>query len=104
MLKEKWRRFSGLCKRSYKLEVLSYDTFVSDGHSDYRGINNFIQSDAKYQMLDISNSCNVEKFKEYLKMHQQGQTDYHTFCKHAAETGVEKWTVDMTEMTCCYYE
>ncbi len=44
------------------------------------------------------------KFKQYLKIHQQGQTDYLTFCKHSAETGVEKWTVDLLEMTCTYYD
>ena len=35
---------------------------------------------------------------------QQGNTDSLTFCKDAAETGVEKWTVDMEEMTRTYYD
>jgi uncharacterized protein YbcV (DUF1398 family) len=35
-------------------------------------------------------------------MHQQGKTDFPTFCKHAAETGVEKWRVDISQMTCTY--
>jgi len=37
-------------------------------------------------------------------MHQQGKTDYATFCQDAADAGVEKWTVDMREMTCTYYD
>lgn len=27
-----------------------------------------------------------------------------TFCQDAANTGVEKWTVDTTAMTCAYYD
>lgn len=45
----------------------------------------------------------LKKFKHYLKIHQQGQMDYATFCKHCAETGVEKWIVNLNIMTCTYY-
>jgi uncharacterized protein YbcV (DUF1398 family) len=34
-------------------------------------------------------------------MHQEGQTDYYT-CQHAAQSGIAKWRVDITEMTCTY--
>lgn len=87
-----------------QLGVLSYDTFVTDGHTVFSGADNYtIQSEPKYTPLDIAQLSNPEKFKQYLKMHQQGQTDYPAFCNHAAETGVEKWTVDMNTMTCTYY-
>jgi uncharacterized protein YbcV (DUF1398 family) len=39
-----------------------------------------------------------------LKIHQQGKTDYITFCKDCAETGIEKWFVSLDEMTCTYYD
>jgi len=39
-----------------------------------------------------------------LKIHQQGVTDYPTFCRHSAEAGVEKWTVEMRNMTCTYFD
>jgi uncharacterized protein YbcV (DUF1398 family) len=88
-----------------QLGVISYDTFVTDGHTLYTGTDNFnVQSEPKYTQLLIAQTCNAEKFKQYLQMHQQGQTDYPTFCNHAAETGVEKWTVDMAAMTCTYYD
>ena len=88
-----------------QLGVLAYDTFVTDGHTLYTGTNNFsIQSEPKYAPLDIAQISDPEKFKQYLQMHQQGQTDYPAFCNHAAETGVEKWTVDMAAMTCTYYD
>ena len=57
-----------------------------------------------YNHLVISYSSNETKFKEYLKKHQQGETDYFTFCMHCAETGIEKWKVSIAEMTCTYYD
>lgn len=88
-----------------KLGVKKYDTYVCDGHTLYFGDNNYqIQSEPKYSELDIANIGDNEKFRHYLKIHQQGQTDYPTFCNHSAEAGVEKWTIDMSEMTCTYYD
>ena len=87
------------------LGVLSYDTFVADGHAEYSGPNGYKQeSGAKYEPLTVDESGDTEKFKYYLKIHQQGETNYFTFCSHAAETGVNKWTVDLTKMICTYYD
>jgi uncharacterized protein YbcV (DUF1398 family) len=44
------------------------------------------------------------KFIKSLKTHQKGETDYTTFCKHCAETGIEKWIVQLDKMTCTYYD
>lgn len=87
-----------------KLGVNSYSTYVSDGHAEYFGKNNTIQADAKYPAMEVAEKSDIEKFKHYLKIHQQGETDFPTFCKHSAETGVEKWNVDLTEMSCTYYD
>ena len=57
----------------------------------------------KYEKIAIENNCDKDKFVEYLKIHQKGETDYFTFCKHCAETGIEKWIVRLDEMTCIYY-
>ena len=86
------------------LGVVHYDTFVTDGHSEYFGEDTKIRSEAKYAALKIAKTSNIEKFLHYLKMHQQSQTDYLTFCSHSAETGVEKWQVDTKQMTCTYYD
>ncbi len=87
-----------------KLRVKKYDTFVTNGHSQYYGAENFtIKSEATYATLIIVDNSDTDKFKNYLKIHQQGQTNYLTFCNHAAECGIEKWTVDTTTMTCVYY-
>jgi uncharacterized protein YbcV (DUF1398 family) len=59
-----------------KLGVTSYETLVSDGHSEYNGINNYkTSSTAKYEVLPIAKSSAPEQFKADLKAHQQGKTD-----------------------------
>ena len=88
-----------------KLGVKKYNTYVRDGHTLFFGEGNYqIQSEPKYAELSVANISDKERFKHYLKSHQRGQTDYATFCNHSAETGVEKWTVDMSKMTCTYYD
>lgn len=87
------------------LGVTSFETWVSDSHTDYFGENNYqTSSKPKYSDLTISTSANKTVFEDYLKQHQQGKTDYFTFCKHCAETGIEKWIVRLEEMTCTYYD
>lgn len=87
-----------------KLGVKGFETWVVDGHTDYFGENNFsAKSNLMYDELVISNNSNKEKFVIQLKAHQQGKTDYFTFCKDCAETGVEKWFVSLDKMTCIYY-
>lgn len=88
-----------------KLGVKKYDTFVNDGHRVFFGDDDFqLTSKRKYARLKVANISDKERFRHYLKNHQRGQNDYQTFCKQSAETGVEKWTVDMADMTCTYYD
>jgi len=85
--------------------VTGYSTFVSDGHTDFNGTNNYVvQWPARYALLPIAAAGNTEKLKHNLIVHQQGQTDYPTFCRQAGEAGVVKWTVDTQAMTCTYYD
>ena len=85
--------------------VAKYDIYVRDGHAVYFGNEDFqIESVATYKPLRVANISDKERFKHYLKNHQRGQTDYYSFCKDAAATGVEKWTVDIAEMSCTYYD
>ena len=87
------------------LGVKNYNCFVSDGHIEYFGENGFeINSAAKYDEIPVAENANIEQFKNNLKIHQNGETDYMTFCNHCGETGVEKWKVDTVEMTCIYFD
>jgi uncharacterized protein YbcV (DUF1398 family) len=88
-----------------KMGVSFYETYVSDGHTDYFGSNQYKLSwPAKYDRLPIAESANIFSFKMELKEHQNGKTDYQTFIEMCAKYGVEKWTVSIDKMTCTYYD
>ena len=87
------------------LGVQGYDIFVNDGHEEYFGADNYRVSATKtYDTIVISPLANKERFIEFLVMHQDGQTDYLTFCNHAAQCGIAKWSVNIIEMTCTYFD
>ncbi|TKB98831.1 DUF1398 domain-containing protein [Pedobacter cryophilus] len=88
-----------------KLGVTYYEAFVIDGHTDYYGGNNYkTSSPAKYEPLTIANHSNINQFKTDIKAHQQGKTDYPTFCNDCAKSGIEKWAVSIAKMTCTYFD
>ena len=88
-----------------KLGVTYYETFVSDGHTDYFGANHYkTTAPPKYTELTIAETSNVQQFNVDLKAHQQGKTDYLTFITMCATCGIEKWAVRMDRMTCTYYD
>lgn len=85
--------------------VTYYDNFVSDGQTNYYGINDFvINGEPKYPEMEVNENSSSERLKQAITIHQQGQTDYPTFCKQAAEAGVEKWQTNMIEMTVTYLD
>ena len=87
------------------LGVTSFETFVFDNHTDYYGKDNYFTSSQGFSgTLPIANRSDVEQFKLDLKSHQQGHTDYMTFLKDCAKSGIEKWIVVMDKMTCSYYD
>jgi len=87
------------------LGVSHYETFVADGHTDYYGADSYkATSPAKYDNKTIATTAKEMEFKADLKAHQEGKTNYPTFCGNAASSGVEKWAVCMVEMTCTYYD
>jgi uncharacterized protein YbcV (DUF1398 family) len=96
--------FPAYVQELIQLGVIKYDMFVTDGHAVYVGLNGFkISSEAKYESLTIANKSDAATFRLRLKIHQQGATDYMTFCRDAAEAGIKKWTVDLEKMTCTYF-
>ena len=95
----------GQLERNIQLGVIQYETFVSDGHTDFFGFNDYrTSSPAKYDALKISETSKADQFKLDLKAYQQGKTDFLTFCKDCAQSGIEKWTVSMAKMACTYYD
>lgn len=85
--------------------VIAFETWVKDSHTDYLGVEAYTtSSDAMYEDLTIASICDKATFEQQLKAHQQGDTDYETFCKHCAQSGIEKWIVNLDQMTCTYYD
>lgn len=88
-----------------EIGVTAFETWVTDSHTNYFGKSGFqTDSKPKYAAMTIANTSDKEKFHHYLKLHQKGGTDYFTFCQHCAETGIEKWIVNIGKMTCTYYD
>lgn len=97
--------FPAYIKEIKLLGVISYETFVANGHTNYSGANDYrVSSVGKYDNLSISSHINTEQFKIDLKAHQQGKTDFLTFCKDCAKSGIEKWVVSLDKMTCTYFD
>ena len=85
--------------------VTAFVTWVKNSSTDYLGKDDFhTSSQPMYPDLEIVSTCDKEQFIHYLKIHQQGETDYLTFCKHCAETGIEKWKVSLDAMICTYFD
>jgi uncharacterized protein YbcV (DUF1398 family) len=97
--------FPAYVQEMKSLGVTTYEHFVDDGHIQYIGENDFtLSAPAKWEAIKVPGTASTQKLKDALTIHQQGQTGYPTFCQQSADAGVEKWTVDMMQMTCTYYD
>lgn len=87
------------------LGVAYYETFVADGHTAYfNDSDQEVIAPAKFDAQIISDVYDGPTFTNGLKAHQQGQASYPEFIKMCAETGVEKWQVAMSAMSCTYFD
>lgn len=97
--------FPNFIKELKQIGVISYETFVADGHTIYSGDESFtLQTEPKYSQLKVAAISNKNQFLSDLRNHQNGNTDYPTFCSDCASSGIEKWVVDLQQMTCIYFD
>jgi uncharacterized protein YbcV (DUF1398 family) len=98
--------FPQFIKEIKEMGVKRNDVYVSNGLSIYFDDEDNAQqiSPDEYPVLIINDESSTGKLAHALKIHQQGETDYFTFCKQAADAGVEKWVTDLEEMTCTYLD
>lgn len=88
-----------------QMGIQSFQTLVKDSSTTYLGINNnTLTSEPQYEPLLIADEVAIDTFKTKLREHQQGKTDYYTFCSDCAVNGIEKWVMDLEKMTCVYYD
>ena len=83
--------------------VVSYASYVTDGHSEYHGDAAYIlESPPIHNMNVVATTSDHTKMMECLDLHRQGRTTYLEMSKGLAESGVEKWTFDTTKLTITY--
>ncbi len=86
------------------LGIINYIQYVADGYTVYNGENHKAVSPPKYGPFVIAGTADTKQLKHHLKIHQAGETDYFTFCEQAATDGVDKWIMDIQNLTCAYYD
>lgn len=98
--------FPQFIKEIKDLGIVRNDVYVANGLSIYydNEDNSAQASPDEYPELSINDESSAEKLEHALKIHQQGETDYFTFCEQAADAGVEKWIIDIPKMTCTYLD
>lgn len=89
----------------HAIGVVKYDSFLTDGHSEYYGKDNHkVVFPPVHETLSISGSTNRDAFLNHLSLHEDGKTSYTEMSKGLADSGIEKWTFDTNHMTIAYYD
>lgn len=97
--------FSQYVRALKALGVETYDSYLTDGHSEYFGKDGHkVISPSIHDTLPISDVSDSEKAQAHLDLHNQGKTSYLEMSKGLADSGVEKWTVDTQNMTLAFYD
>jgi uncharacterized protein YbcV (DUF1398 family) len=88
-----------------QLGLLRYEFMVGDGAFVYYGLEGQrIEREGSYAPQEISRVASPDALRHTIAIHQQGQTDFFTFCRQAAEAGVGKWEIDTQRMVCTYFD
>ncbi len=87
-----------------QLGLIHYDFMVKDGSTAYHGANFRLTSDPSYPDKTVATAASASAVRQIIAEHQQGKTDFLTFCSLVAAAGVEKWVVDTRAMRCSYYD
>ena len=98
--------FPNFIKTLKEMGIVRNDVYVSNGLSIYFDSEDHSEqvSPTAYPEVVINDESSAEKLSHALQIHQKGETDYFTFCKQAADAGVEKWITDLEELTCTYLD
>lgn len=87
------------------LGVEKYESYLTDGHSEYYGADGYhLSSEPVHEVLSIADTSDRDRFLEHLALHEAKKTDYFTMSRGLAASGIEKWAVDTRESTMTYYD
>lgn len=97
--------FPKYIKQLKNIGVKINEIIVSDGSWIFKGDGEYsVTFKRGLESVPVSDVSSSEKFKDILSKHQNGETDYLTFCIQAGEVGVEKWITDLDKMTVAYLD
>jgi uncharacterized protein YbcV (DUF1398 family) len=98
-------RFPDYVRALTAIGVERYDSYLSDGRSEYFAEDGrSVVSAAVHEVLPVNDASDHEKVVEHLGLHELGRTSYLEMSKGLADSGVEKWTVDTNAMTLTYVD
>ncbi len=99
------RTFAEYVRALKALAVERYDSYLADGHSEYFGRGGHkVVSPPVHEVLSVAETSQRETFLEHLARHERRETTYLEMSRGLAESGIEKWTVDMGRMTMTFYD
>jgi uncharacterized protein YbcV (DUF1398 family) len=85
------------------LGLKSYTFNVTDGSTTYYGNNGQrLSAPSIYAPKQINLHPSSDALRNIIAIHQQGKTDFPTFCDQAAAAGVKEWMIDTERMLCIY--
>lgn len=89
----------------HALGVEKYESFLTDGHSEYFGQGGYkVISPPAHDKLTIAEKSDKENFLKHLERHEQGKSTYVEMSQGLADSGIEKWMVNTSEMTMIFYD
>lgn len=87
--------------KSYGLK--KYVFSVVNGATTYYGESGHqVMAPAIYEPQTINPIASSAELSHIIRIHQEGKTDFLTFCRQAAEAGVKQWVIDTERMLCVY--
>ena len=99
------RTFAEYVRALKTLGVERYDSFLTDGHSEYFGLDGYkVLSPPVHEVLPVAEASEREAFLQHLSRHERGETTYVEMSRGLAQSGIEKWTVDTAGMTMTFYD
>ncbi len=97
--------FQKYVKELLAMEVKSHEVSLTDGSWTFKGKDGGRLSWIHGPSDIVAAALPSQRvFKLIWKDHQNGVTDYLTFCREAGMSGVERWVTDFENGTVTYYD
>lgn len=86
-----------------EIGIVRYDTFVSDGHSEFfTKDGQSVFSPVYHEAFAVADIVDKADFQKTMKLTEDGMLGYEAMSKALAECGVEKWSMDTQSVTLAY--